>query len=77
MELSISVYPNPTTDVVSFGVNGDAEIRITDLNGKLLTTKLINSFDNKISLTNIADGLYIYNIARNGIILQAGKISKQ
>ena len=73
----ISVYPNPTTDLISFEVNEDTEVRITDLNGKLLINKLINRFDNSISLAVIADGLYIYNIIRAGVKLQTGKISKQ
>ena len=73
---AIAVYPNPTIDIINFGVSDNAEITIADLQGKLLINKAISSFDNTISLNNLSAGLYIYRIVQNGNVTQTGKISK-
>lgn len=73
---AIAVYPNPATDIINFGVSENAEITITDLQGKSLINKAISCFDNTISLDNLSAGLYIYRIVQNGNVTQTGKISK-
>lgn len=73
---AIAVYPNPATDIISFRITENAEITITDLQGKSLINKAISSFDNTISLNNLSAGLYIYRIVQNGNVTQTGKISK-
>lgn len=73
---AIDVYPNPATDIISFRITENAEITITDLQGKSLINKAISSFNNTISLNNLSTGLYIYRIVQNGNVTQTGKISK-
>jgi len=60
----ISIYPNPASDLVNIdlGVNDKAEVSIFNLNGEnVLTTKLYGRI-NKISMSNLAKGVYTVQI---------------
>lgn len=59
----IMTYPNPATDI--FTIVSDSEIntvRITDLTGKLIQEVTPNSNSYKFDLSNLANGVYIFNI---------------
>jgi len=60
----ISIYPNPASDLVNIdlGVNDKAEVSIFNLNGEnVLTTKFYGRI-NKISMSNLAKGVYTVQI---------------
>ena len=58
---SISVYPNPTNEIVTVSNTNGAEITILDLSGKTL----INSSSNEINVSNLSAGTYF--VSSNGI----------
>jgi len=59
---SITVYPNPVTDVLHFSrVKGDGLLTISDLNGRTWITKQV--IDNEIiSVSRLQSGLYILKL---------------
>jgi len=66
-EISMSVYPNPTSAEFNFEVKDNSEIltiQILDASGKLIyaDTYSGNSIK-KIDLTNYADGLYLLQVS--------------
>ncbi len=60
----IKVYPNPAVNqlVIEVPNHEKAHLTITDVAGKTLMQRDLNSSSNKIDLTNLKSGLYIINI---------------
>lgn len=74
----VSVYPVPAKDEIYFGVKGkNAEIiYIYDITGKNIITKKASGRLTSISLENIPDGIFFYQVQNeNSEILQTGKFS--
>ncbi len=63
---AISIYPNPTTDVLNIKSTGSETInaiQITDLNGRQIFTKTFsNVSDAQINVNDLASGMYLINI---------------
>tara|TARA_Y100000589_G_scaffold172712_1_gene163962 strand:- start:1269 stop:3149 length:1881 start_codon:yes stop_codon:yes gene_type:complete len=52
------MYPNPASNIINILKPADSEVIIMDLTGKTL----VNSYDSKIDVSNLSDGLYIVKI---------------
>lgn len=67
---SIVLYPNPVMDAFNvLGIDGKATISLTDLNGKVILTKVISA-DEKVFVSNLSSGIYLIKIITcNGTIL--------
>jgi hypothetical protein len=73
---SISIYPNPVTDGFQIkGIEGIADIRLTDLYGRLLLQKQVRTNEN-VSISTLPTGMYIINISNNGVNYQKKVIKK-
>jgi hypothetical protein len=55
----ISVYPNPTNDILFFEANTIGEVSIYDLDGKLIMKKQIENAKNEINVSSLATGSYV------------------
>ena len=79
----ISVYPNPTKDILSISYSLDeeavGEIVIYNISGKALINSTLSPYSNThmISLNNLARGTYLYKYVVNGESIQTGKLVKQ
>jgi hypothetical protein len=63
----ISVFPNPVTDFLLIkGMDGISELKLTDLNGKLVLQKKVSS-NEKVSVSELTAGTYLINISYNGV----------
>jgi len=57
---SISIFPNPATDVLEFNMQGVTQYEIRDLSGRLMQTGRVNSFDSKqILISDLSTGIYV------------------
>jgi hypothetical protein len=67
----IVLYPNPVEDAFKvIGIDGQVTISLTNLNGKVVLTKVISA-DEKVSVTNLSSGIYLVKIIiSNGTILK-------
>ncbi|MBC9812439.1 S8 family serine peptidase [Crocinitomicaceae bacterium CZZ-1] len=74
----LSVFPNPSTDIVSFSWKKQqipAVISIVDLVGKEMHTTPLDSETTKINVSGFATGTYLYRITgETGRILFTGKL---
>ncbi len=61
----ISIYPNPTNDLLQISGNNISNIQIISLNGNVL----IDSVESIISLSNLPQGVYIAKVVVNGVII--------
>lgn len=77
-DISIEIYPNPTTDIIHIQVNGDTEkmqYQIFDLLGKPIG--LTGDVNDCIDLSNCKSGVYFIQIQKDNQIIANKKIIKQ
>lgn len=64
--IGIQIYPNPTVDMVkiSFGENGYTTLMVTDINGKIVERRSIQSGQSsvEVSLNNRPSGTYLLHL---------------
>lgn len=67
LDLSISLYPNPTTDFITLKVNKveNLSYQIFDSEGKIISTKGITENETSISFTEYANAIYLVKIFDN------------
>jgi hypothetical protein len=66
-----TIYPNPTNDLININSTNNhsfTSVKVFDLSGKML----IESSDNKISVSNLVSGLYLLKITT-----ETGEITKK
>jgi len=68
----LTVYPNPTSDLLSispdiFTKGSQFTASIYDINGKLITSKVITEIDHQISIEAYKTGIYLIKISGNNI----------
>ncbi len=67
VDYTINIYPNPADDVVNIsldGIEGDATIKIIDIQGKLLSKSIVPSGQSVVSIniSNMLEGNYLVKI---------------
>ncbi len=74
----ISVFPNPSNGLLHFLSDDNIkQIEITDYAGRLLSFELVNSKSHRISLQNIAEGIYFVKISFSDGTSITKKVIKQ
>jgi hypothetical protein len=72
--LSVSAYPNPTTDYLTLSIDGDVQAQfiasqfiasLYDINGKLLQQTKITSKQTRIEMVNLISGTYFVRVNQN------------
>lgn len=74
----LAVYPNPATAEVTLplGEEGPCEIRIFDLNGRLVIGNTIDGREGKVNIAGLPAGMYILK-AHGGGMVRTAKLVKQ
>ncbi len=80
INLSVSVYPNPTTDYLTLSINDfdilNLSFHLYDINGKMIQQNKINISETIISITEIPPAVYFLKITDNGKEIKVFKIVK-
>lgn len=74
----ISIYPNPTSNLVNFVVESDNahSIEVYDVTGQLIETQQIQRLATTFDMSNATAGVYLYVLkGANGQALHTGKFS--
>ncbi len=71
--LQVSLYPNPAQDNATLEINGlnqDAKIVISDLQGRILSQDQINAGENRytINVSDMASGVYYIRIVTDSVV---------
>ncbi len=78
-KLNISVYPNPTTDVITISTDENTEgfhAYICDITGKIVSANNLNGQKTTLNVSEFANGTYIYRIAdAQGNILKQNRFN--
>jgi len=79
-DYQLSVYPNPTSDVVHFSLSQDvvlpknSKIVLTDILGRKVDELRYVSRDVRLDVCHYPQGLYFYRLEVGGRVLDVGKI---
>ena len=65
-KLNVSVYPNPTTGLVTLDLNAATQITITNALGQVILTETVVAGKQTINLKNQNNGLYFMNLQQDG-----------
>ena len=80
INLSVSAYPNPTTDYLSVKVENyktdNLQYLLFDLNGKLLQTVKATGLETKIETDNLVNGSYFVKVIESEKEIKVFKIIK-
>jgi len=74
------LYPNPVQDKLSIQTQsnkGEAIVTIYSISGETLKNISINRDLTTVTLSDLSTGLYLYQISRNGNIIDSGKFLKE
>jgi uncharacterized delta-60 repeat protein len=63
---TMRVFPNPSTDFVSFDISSPVRINILSMDGAVKIDKQISSKDDLINVSNLKPGRYIVKVSSNG-----------
>lgn len=64
---SISIYPNPTSDFITFNFDqtGEVNLRIMNIDGKMVKSQTVNS-NTKVNVSNLTPGFYMVEFSIDG-----------
>ncbi len=66
---TVEIFPNPTFGKITLkGLSSNTLVNITDITGKIITTKIINSSNATLDLSDLEPGVYFLQAAKNQII---------
>ena len=77
--LNAMVYPNPTVGNVQLTMNNVqlvGDVKVFDMNGKLLFVKKIEGENTEIPMANLAAGTYFVNVCQGQQVLKSFKVIK-
>lgn len=63
---SFGVYPNPANDFVTISDANGAEVKVIDMLGRTLISKVVKSTNETISINDLQTGMYMIQIVKNG-----------
>lgn len=67
----VKISPNPSRDFINIDKQGEFDVEISDLTGKIVLESKPGS--NKINISNLADGEYVLSIIEKGKVTAVGK----
>ena len=68
------IYPNPILSTFKIYHPSATAIEIYDISGRIILTKKINTNSNTINRNGITNGLYIYKLYNNDMLIKSDKI---
>ncbi|WP_326980970.1 S8/S53 family peptidase [Chryseobacterium sp. MYb264] len=78
-DAGVNIYPNPAKSVVNveLGKASKAAVTIFDASGKLVKTANVSSKDNKIDVSGLVKGTYVFNIVLDNETKVVKKVIKE
>ena len=62
MATTVSVYPNPAQEMVSFQLESDAEVSVFDMTGRMVGLMNLTAGEAHYQVANLDNGVYFLNI---------------
>src|SRR5690554_765023 len=78
--INYRVYPNPSSGAVNFiqyNIQEEYKMRLYNSQGSLVGNYIFKNFDNHFDISNLPNGVYVYNLSDSQGRKASGKIVKQ
>ena len=59
---TLSLYPNPAREQVSFVLDDNAEISVFDMTGRMVSTMMVEAGQAQLNVSELVDGVYFVNV---------------
>lgn len=76
-EVSVSIYPNPTSSVLTIaaqGLDGSYDVKMTDVLGKVVYNETVAGTTKKVDVSDFKNGVYLVTITEKGTAIQTRRI---
>jgi hypothetical protein len=81
INLEMSVYPNPTTNILSLKVENEAlenlKFQLIDLQGKMIKNEKVTTTTSTIKMEELPKAIYFLNVSVNNKVVKTFKIIKK
>ncbi|PCI93223.1 MAG: hypothetical protein COB15_16755 [Flavobacteriales bacterium] len=79
MDISLSIYPNPTTNYLTLKTDDNANLsyQLIDLQGKVIENKKVTTITSTIKMDALPKAIYFLNVTRSNQIVKTFKVIKQ
>ncbi|MFZ6053165.1 T9SS type A sorting domain-containing protein [Halocola ammonii] len=69
-QLNVSVFPNPTSDLINIELDGtnNGTIELLDLTGKVIVSEVFQSNQSTLDLSGEARGIYLLKVQSDGLV---------
>ncbi|HLS30485.1 MAG TPA: T9SS type A sorting domain-containing protein [Flavobacteriaceae bacterium] len=75
---NLTFYPNPAKDFLYIeNLINPVQIEIYDLSGKVLLNKEVDEATKQVNVSQLAEGVYLYQLSQDGQELKTGKLVKK
>tara|TARA_R110002050_G_scaffold300769_1_gene472398 strand:+ start:28512 stop:29951 length:1440 start_codon:yes stop_codon:yes gene_type:complete len=80
---NISMYPNPSNNLVNFKLESNSDdaimkVEIISLDGKKVKTTSISNYQtNQVNINNLSQGIYLTNFYANNVLIASKKLVKE
>ncbi len=74
---ALIVTPNPVSNTLNLSVQNEVEMKLTDLNGRILKTQVLAAGNHSIDMSNLQNGVYVLNAYKAGALVETQRIVKQ
>ena len=76
---AVNIYPNPNEGkmIMEYNLTSDAQLRITDITGKLIGTYKLNAAENSIDINmeSLINGMYMFTVTNQQGLVKTGRIA--
>jgi len=72
---NLSLYPNPSNDIVNITGEGFDQVVVRDLSGK--TVKTFTGSQTQLNITDLVEGMYLFSVYEGNILVDNLKVIKQ
>lgn len=74
---NLTIYPNPANDFLYIeNLTEPIQVEIYDLSGKVLLSQEANEARKQVNLSQLSNGIYLYELSQNGQGIKTGKMIK-
>ena len=76
-DVDIQIYPNPASREIKVTLNSFTDnlmFDLYDVHLRLLKSYILDNYITEITLPNLSDGIYLYNVISNNKLIKTGKV---
>lgn len=74
---ALVITPNPVSNLLNLSVQERVEMKLTDMNGRILKTQVLAEGNHSIDVSSLQPGVYVLNAYKEGALVETQRVVKQ